>query len=83
MIHAGGKPGTFSVFSPSSLISKPTILFRERVKVVGRACEVANEVNVTIIPTPSFLVEHFLFKFNDTLEMNETCLTTTGKVSKT
>ena len=83
MVHSGGKPGTFSVFSPSGLISTPTELFGERVQVVGRACEGANGVPVTAIPTLSFLVEQFWFQFNNTMKMNKTCLTSSGKVSKT
>ena len=49
--------------------------------MMGRSCEISNNVETKVEPTGDFLSDIFSFKFNGTITLTEVCRTSNGVVT--
>ena len=81
LVNTNGRVDHYSIISNDAVFSKATNLLNQRLQVIGRSCEISNDVNSTVQSTVSMLLEHFTFYFSRNLTMKESCPTETGVIT--
>ena len=81
LVNTEGRSGYYNVISNEAVFSKTTTLFGLDIQVVGRSCEVSNNISTSTKSTGNMLIEHFIFTFSGNLTLKESCPTETGIVS--
>ena len=81
LVRVINKPGFYNIIPTEAILSKKTTIFGETMQVTGRSCEVSNEVETQVEATGDFLSDILLFKFNGTIKLTETCMTSNGVIT--
>ena len=81
LVRVNNKPGFYNIIPTEAILSKKTTIFGETVQVTGRSCEISNNVETQVEATGDFLSDILLFKFNGTIKLTETCMTSNGVIT--
>ena len=81
LVKINNKPGFYNIIPTESILSKSTTIFGEQIQVTGRSCKISNSVETKVEATGDFISDIFLFTFNGTIQLTETCMTSNGMVT--
>ena len=81
VVRVNNKPGSYNIIPTESIFSQTTTIFREKIQVTGRSCEVSNSVETKVEATGDFLSDIFRFTFNATIQLTVTFMPSNGVVT--